>query len=204
MKKEYKILIISLTIAFLILSFLVKCNLIDQFDNFIYKIVTLNMHNNVTVFYKIITFLGSTKFIVGLCAFFLILFIILKKKNKGFIITSVLVISTLINNLLKVIFCRVRPEVIKFVEEHTYSYPSGHTMAAVSMCGILIYLILKSNINKSLKIILSTILIVIAILVGISRIYLGAHFASDVLGSFLVAAVLLLIEIYIIDKNAWL
>lgn len=202
--KNRKILIGILSVLFIILTILIKTNLTDNFDTFCYNLVTFNINNFFTSFYKIITFLGSTEFIIFLCVFFLILFIILKKKNTGLVITSVLVISTIVNNLIKILISRERPEVFAFVEEHSFSYPSGHTMASVSMCGILIYIVLKSNMNKKLKLGLSIFLGIIPILVALSRVYLGAHFISDVIGAIIMSTILLLVETYYIEKKNWL
>lgn len=199
--KNRKWVIIGLTFLFVVLTILVKTNLIVPFDNYFYNLVTFKINDVFTNIYKVITFLGSTEFIIFLCIFFLVLFIILKKKNTGIIITIVLIISTIVNNLLKIILMRARPEVLSFVEEHSYSFPSGHTMASVSMYGILLYLVLKSKINSKLKIILSSILTILPILVALSRVYLGAHFMSDVVGAFIVSIILLLIETYYIDKK---
>jgi len=202
--KNRKYVIIGLTLLFIVLSILVMLELTIDLDNLFYNFITFNQNDLVTNIYKSITFLGSTEFIIFLCVFFLILFTILKKKNTGIIITSVLIISTIVNNILKIIFRRSRPEVLALVVEDSYSFPSGHTMASVSMYGILMYIILKSNINKKIKIILSVVLGIIPILVAISRVYLGAHFVTDVFGAFLVSIILILIEIYIIDKKKWL
>lgn len=202
MKKNSNIIIIGvLSVLFILLSVLVYFNLTTNVDDAIYKIVTLNMNNTITFINKIITFFGSTLFIICLCIFFLIIFIILKKKNYGLIISVVLIISTIFNNLIKIIICRERPNVLKLVIEDTYSYPSGHTMASVSMYGILMYLVFKSNMNKKLKIGLLIVLGILPILVGISRIYLGAHFGTDIIGGFLLSIILLLIEINIIDNK---
>lgn len=202
--KNRKWIIIGLTLLFVLLSVLITTNLIKPFDTFMYELITYGMNDITTIIYKAITFLGSTLFIVLLCIVFLILFIVLKKKNIGLVISSVLIISTLFNNLLKIIFCRTRPDVIKLVHESSYSFPSGHTMASVSMYGILIYILIKSNINKKIKITLITILGILPILVGLSRVYLGAHYISDIIGGFIVSIILLLIETYIIDKKKWL
>ncbi|MBE6157144.1 MAG: phosphatase PAP2 family protein [Firmicutes bacterium] len=202
--KNRKWVIIGLIILFIVLTFLVKTNLIKEFDSYFYNLVTFKVNDSFTNIYKLITFLGSTEFIIFLCVFFLGLFIILKKKNTGLIISGVLVISTIVNNLLKIIIMRSRPEVLAFVEEHSYSFPSGHTMASVSMYGILLYLVLKSNMNNKLKIILSSILSMLPIFVALSRVYLGAHFMSDVIGAFIVSIALLLIETYYIDKKKWI
>ncbi len=202
MNKKRICLISILSILFILLVVLILTNKIVSFDNKVYSIVTSNMNDFLTKIYKIFTFLGSTKFIIGLCVVFLILFIIIKKNRYGYVITGCLVISTLVNNIIKWIIRRPRPEVLRLVTEKTFSFPSGHTMAAVSMYGLLIYLINKTNINKVYKIIIDIILVIIPILVAISRIYLGAHFASDVIGAALVSTILLLILTHYIDKKS--
>lgn len=199
--KNKKYIIIGLILLFAILSIFVMLEKTINIDNMFYEFITLNRSNVTTNIYKILTFLGSTGFIIFLCVFFLVLFIFLKMKNHGIIISVVLIVSTLINNLLKIIFRRGRPEVLALVIEDSYSFPSGHTMAAVSMYGILMYIVLKSNLNKVLKTILSSILGLIPVLVALSRVYLGAHYLTDVIGAFIVSIILLLIEISIIDKK---
>ena len=202
--KKNKWIILCLGLIFIILTILVKTNSLQIYDTFLYNLITFRICDGFTYFYKIVTFLGSTEFIVFLCLLFLILFIILKKKNYGLIIIGVVVISTIVNNLIKVLVMRERPNVLSFVTEHSYSFPSGHTMAAVSLYGILLYLLLKSNLNKIMKVIFSIILILVQILVALSRVYLGAHFMSDIIGAFIMSIILLIIETYYIDKNNWI
>ncbi len=199
--KARKYLVIILSILFIFLTLLIKMDLVSEFDNFIYNLFTINDTN--TLIFKSITFLGSTLFVILLCIFFFILFKILKKK-QGYILVGVVIISTIFNNIIKLLIRRERPLVLKLVIEKTFSFPSGHTMASVSLYGILIYLVLKSNLNKKLKVILSIMLGIIPLLVGISRIYLGAHFATDIIGGYLLASILLIIETYYIDKYSLL
>lgn len=202
--KNRKWLILALSIVFIILTILVKLNMLTSFDNVFYNLIAFDINDLLINIYKLITFLGSTLFIISMCVFFLILFIILKKKNHGLIVTSVVIISTLINNLIKIIIARERPNVISFVTEHSYSFPSGHTMAATTLYGILLYFVLKSNMNKKLKIALSVVLGLLPVLVAFSRVYLGAHFMSDVIGAIIISTILLLIETYVIDKKKWI
>ncbi len=196
-KKWYVVGILG--VLFVILSILVVFNKLEQFDTFIYELFTINDLN--TTIFKIITFFGSTLFIVLLVIFFFVLFLILKKKNYSFIIASTLIISTIINNVIKIIIRRDRPTVLALVTESTYSFPSGHMMAAVSMYGILFYLVLKSNMDKKLKGVLGTFLIILPLLVGMSRIYLGAHFASDIIGATLMSLILLIVIANYIEKK---
>jgi len=202
--KKKNILIGILIVLFIVLTVLIKTHTIDSFDTSIYNIVILKMNDTITIINKIITFLGSTVFIVSLCVVLFFLFLFLKKKNIAFIIAGCLIISTIFNNVVKLIIRRPRPEVLRLVTEKSFSFPSGHTMGAVSMYGIILYLIIKSNLNKNVKWMLGIIFTVLPILVGISRIYLGAHFASDIIGGILLALALLLIETSIIAKNKWL
>lgn len=199
--KKNKNVIIVMSVLFILLSILICFNLTTNFDNTIYNFITRNMNNTLTSIYETITFLGSTLFIICLCILFLVIFIIIRKKNYGLIITGVLIISTIINNVVKIIICRERPDVLKLVIEDTYSFPSGHTMASVSMYGILMYFVLKSKMNRWLKIVLTMVLGLLPLLVGMSRIYLGAHFATDIIGGFILAIILLLIDINIIEEK---
>lgn len=201
MKDKKNIVIIVLSLLFVILCILVKLDLLSNIDESVYKFITSNMNNTTTNIYKVITFFGSTIFMVGLCVLLLVLFIILKKNIYGYIISGTLIFSTIMNNVIKVIIRRERP-IYMIVKETTFSFPSGHTMASVSMYGILIYLINKSNTNKKLKIILSIILGMIPLMVATSRIYLGAHYFSDILGAIMLATIVLLISTkYIKDKK---
>lgn len=201
MKDKKNIIIIVLSLLFVILCILVKLDLLSNIDESVYKFITSNMNDTTTNIYKVITFFGSTIFMVGLCVLLLVLFIILKKNIYGYIISGTLIFSTIMNNVIKVIIRRERP-IYMIVRETTFSFPSGHTMASVSMYGILIYLINKSNMNKKLKIILSIILGMIPLMVATSRIYLGAHYFSDILGAIMLATIVLLISTkYIKDKK---
>ena len=110
-----------------------------------------------------------------------------------------MIIATIINTLLKLFFVRERP-FDSLIIETGYSYPSGHSFVSLAFYGFLIYLIIKSNFSKNIKYLWSGILIILIALIGISRIYLGVHFPSDVLGGFIAATIYLLIYIEIIKK----
>ena len=173
-----------------------------------YTVIDSSVHNFVMRFASemtskmmhFITFFGSTTFIVVLCAVIFIGFLFKKKKGIAYNTASILIISTVINNVLKLIIQRPRPEYITVVE-HSYSYPSGHTMASTTLYGFLIYLICKSNISKKYKIIYSYVLGTLILLVGLSRIYLGAHFFSDVFGGMILSGIILLIFTVINDQK---
>lgn len=187
---------ISLLLLFIINTILVISNKVTIIDKSIHDFVIKFSSEITSSTMKIFTFFGSTIFIVILSIILFIIFIILKQKDKAFKTAGVIIISTIINNIIKIIIRRPRPEYITVVE-NTFSYPSGHTMASTTLYGILLYLLLKSNLNKSYKIGFGIILGNLPLLVGISRIYLGAHFFTDVLGGYLLSGLILTIVYYI-------
>ena len=195
------ILIIILSILFIILFILIKTNQIESFDISIYNLIAANINDNLTSFFKIMTFLGEGVSIASYCIIALIVTYILKRKNIGLIIAGCVTFNSLFSEIIKRIIQRPRPEILRLINESSYSFPSSHTLASVSLCGILIYIIYRSDLNKSVKAISTIILTLFPILIGISRIYLGVHNASDVLGGAILAVILLLIEISIIEKK---
>ena len=190
-----------LTLIFILLSVLVKLDIVSSIDTFIYNLCTFKMNDILTSIFKVFTFFGSTAFIVALSVILFIVFLICKKKNQAYLTVSVIIISTILNNVIKIIIMRNRPEVLKLVIEASYSFPSGHTMASVTIYGILLYLVNKTDLKSGLKNTLRVILFTLPIFIGISRIYLGAHFATDVIGAYLVSTILLLVSTYLVDKK---
>ncbi|MBR4260825.1 MAG: phosphatase PAP2 family protein [Clostridia bacterium] len=189
-----------LVVALAAIMVLIKNGGIVNFDNNVFNLVTTNENSFLENMYRVFTFLGSTEFIVGACLVIFVLFIIIKKKEIGFVIVGSVVISTIVNNVIKLIFRRERPLVRRLVEEKSFSFPSGHTMAAVTLYGILIFFVMRSKLNKTVKIAISIVLGLLPICVAVSRIYLGAHFASDVIGAAVTSSALLFIETYFAKK----
>lgn len=188
MKKNCLILI-PIVILLTIIG-LLSTNNLYFIDNLYYKVV---IHNKIiTNILKLITNFGDV-FVIGAIGILLLIFY----KNKKDILNLYLVfiISTILNRVLKMLFIRPRPELNHLVEETGYSFPSGHSMAAMTFYGFIIYLILKSNLNKKIKTILTIILSLLIILIGYSRVYLNVHYISDVIAGFMFSIILLFIYI---------
>mgnify|MGYP002592781803 FL=1 len=163
-----------------------------------YKFVsTYLMSDFATPITKFITNFGGAIFIIILTV---ILFVIIKNKKIGISIISNLVIITAINQILKRIVQRPRPTEYRIIEETGYSFPSGHSMVSMAFYGYLIYLIYKYVKNKYLKYISIILLSILICSIGISRIYLGVHYTSDVLGGFLISVSYLVIYISAVNK----
>ncbi len=163
-----------------------------------YKLVsTFLISDFATPIAKFITNFGGAIILIGLA---FTLFIFIKNKKIGVSIISNLAIITLLNQLLKRIVQRPRPTEFRIVEESGYSFPSGHSMVSMAFYGYLIYLIYKYVKNKYLKWISIILLSILICSIGISRIYLGVHYTSDVLGGFFISISYLIIYISAVNK----
>ena len=163
-----------------------------------YKMVsTFLISDFATPIAKFITNLGGAIFLIGLTA---LLIILIKNKKIGVSIFTNLVIITALNQLLKRILQRPRPTEFRIVEETGYSFPSGHSMVSMAFYGYLIYLIYKYVENKYIKWSLIVLLSCLIVGIGTSRIYLGVHYTSDVLGGFLISVSYLVIYISVVNK----
>lgn len=163
-----------------------------------YKIVSNLLKFNIsTPIAKCITNFGGAVFITILT---IVLVIIIKNRKIGISIISNLVIITFLNQLLKFILQRPRPTEYRIIEESGYSFPSGHSMVSLAFYGYLIYLIYKYINNKYLKNVLIISLSTLICCIGISRIYLGVHYTSDVLGGFFISIAYLVIYIELMNK----
>ena len=163
-----------------------------------YKLVsTFLISDFATPIAKFITNFGGAIFLIALT---IVLLVLIKNKKIGISIFSNLVIVTILNQLLKAILQRPRPTEYRIVEETGYSFPSGHSMVSMAFYGYLIYLIYKYVKNKYIKWISIVLLSILVCSIGISRIYLGVHYTSDVLGGFLISMAYLVIYISAVNK----
>src|SRR5690606_22654612 len=98
---------------------------------------------------------------------------------------TVLILSSLNNVVLKKFINRERHDLEHLVAVSTLSYPSGHAMSAMAFYGFLIYLGFRLKIGVLLRILIALGFGILILLIGLSRIYLGVHYPSDVLAGFI-------------------
>lgn len=193
-----KLLIISLMIMFIILGILALNNLTSSFDNFIYNLIISMKSDTLTKVLEFITNLANYKSII-FYNILILLYILITKKNKLLMVPLNSILSVVFNSIFKLIFRRNRPLLIALINESGYSYPSGHAMISILFFGTLSYVISQSDIKY--KKILRWIIGIFIIVIGITRIYLGVHYASDIIGGYLLGMIVLLIVINIKKKE---
>lgn len=105
-------------------------------------------------------------------------------RRPGWCCAVNLVLTALLNVGLKTIVQRPRPEGFRLIEETGFSFPSGHSMVACAFFGLIIWLVWRYERDRRQRIALTVAFSVVIVMIGISRIYLGVHYASDVIGGF--------------------
>lgn len=190
--KNDKMLIASLILLIIFIFLVFLHNYFNIIDDFVYSLVKPLISNDMTNIMQFITFFSDPIWCI-LLSCLMILFVKNKKISKAFILNLILVF--LLNYVLKILFSRNRPADINLIVETGFSFPSGHAMMSLGIYGFLIYLLLLSDKNKISKIIGTCFLILLIFLIGISRIYLGVHYATDVIAGFVISASYLLLFI---------
>lgn len=199
-KTNYKwILFLICLILFIFLSGkVIEYQIMKQditFNNILRKYF---IKDSITPYMKIITNFGGATCLITIT---ILLLILIKNKKIGLITLTNLVLITILNQMLKIVLKRPRPTEFRIINETGYSFPSGHSMISMAFYGLLIYLIYKKIKNKYLKATLIIILLLLILAIGISRIYLGVHYVSDVIGGFLISISYLIVYIKLIKKK---
>jgi len=136
-----------------------------------------------------VTALGSTA-VLTLATFVALAYLTLERRWGGFALVFVAVIGgTLVNNALKALVQRARPNfVAEIVETSTYSFPSGHAFMSAVTFLILGALIARARPDPLGKAFVFAVAVALTLLVGVSRVYLGMHWPSDVLAGWCAGA----------------
>lgn len=113
-------------------------------------------------------------------------------KAPGWCVAVNLVCVVALNTVLKYLVQRPRPDGFRLISESGYSFPSGHSMVAMAFFGLLIWMIWRYHRRDAMRVVWCAVFGLVIVMVGVSRIYLGVHYASDVLAGFCVSLVWLI------------
>ncbi|MBN6206826.1 phosphatase PAP2 family protein [Ralstonia pickettii] len=204
-KKDFSWLFIFIGIIFMILFGIVSFGvfkesaLIENIDSAIIEVIQTNVTDTKTAFLSILSEIGNIRLIIALTIGFVIFLFIKKWYVAGFWLGgTVLCFAAIGTKLIKKVIDRARPDILPLIEKITESFPSGHATSATifyGMLGLVLLLITKKYWKKAV-IGLAVLLLIGFILM--TRIYLGVHFPTDVIGGFLygMASVFISVGIY--------
>lgn len=172
---------------------------IIKFDTAGYKFISTYLISDfATPIARVVTNFGGAYFLILIS---MILALIIKNRRIGLTVIANLGIIGMINLILKNILQRPRPTEYRLIYESGYSFPSGHSMASMAFYGFLIYLIYKYVKSRKVKWSLIILLTILIITIGVSRIYLGVHYTSDVIAGFLASLMYLILYTSLINRS---
>lgn len=189
----------QLTIAFILclfslivfgrLAYFVHGHDIIRFDSQVIALVQGVESEKLTFLMKFLSLIGSAPVIIVLSIFILfLLFKMLKHRYELILFVGVMVGSPILNFLLKELFKRARPDFHRLVEISGYSFPSGHAMSAFTLYGIITFLLwrhISVSWGRAALVLFSAMMI---FGIGMSRIYLGVHYPTDIIGGYFASA----------------
>ena len=147
-----------------------------------------------------VSFLGSSSFLFPAYVFVIVVLLARKKRPDALKLGLVGISSFALLHILKHAFQRSRPQLPLFEELTNHGFPSGHAVSSVVFCSSLILLIWKTRLSDFWKWLLSIFLFLASMLIGISRISLRYHYASDVLAGFCLGFAWVTIFFFVAEK----
>lgn len=200
---------IIISLLFFIASLFVLAQITDEIvlekeediDLLVFKIFKTHIVKaHLTEFMATVTNFAAVNFMIGATALLIIVLLFTKNYKKALFTAVTLLGGLLLIAGMKFGFERPRPPYPLLHKEETFSFPSGHATFSFIFYGTLAYFIWLTDILKSWKYIIMTLLVCFSLLIGLSRIYLRVHYASDVLAGFCLGYSWLFLMIYIYRK----
>lgn len=155
------------------------------FDKAVLDFIHYDANKTLVKIMEFVSFIGSETFLFPTMAMVIAYFIIKKKYYIATLLTTSSLGSYLLNHLLKQVFQRNRPFDYFLVEQSGLSYPSGHSMVTMTMFLTIGYLLLRIKKEDSYRLKINSFVGLYIGIMGISRLFLGVHWPTDVVGGFL-------------------
>ena len=189
-------------LLFVILGYVVKFhpNYLKDFDSLIQITLRGDLPHTLTFFFSSVTSLINTPVIMTWVAVLAVFFLYKKWWSEAILLIGNLVLTGLLVAFLKNIYQHSRPAIQHLVEEGGFSFPSGHALASTLIFGTLLIIVSQRIKSVQTKRILQSLMIVMIFIIMTSRVYLGVHYPTDVLGSFLLGLGILHVEFPYYDK----
>ncbi|KMY51368.1 phosphatase PAP2 family protein [Peribacillus loiseleuriae] len=188
-------------IGFSFMAVLISGQHIVQFDQSVISFIQGFESSALTSIMKLFTFIGSfTVMLIIFLMSLLVLYKVFKYRTELILFVVVIIGTSVLNQVLKAIFHRARPDFHRLIEVSGYSFPSGHAMNAFAVYGILTFLLwrhLPTRLGRTVLMIISSLFI---IMIGTSRIYLGVHYPSDIIGGYFASGFWLAIVIWFFQR----
>jgi undecaprenyl-diphosphatase len=175
-------LVIGALLFVLGLAVLVATDRTDAFDASVIRALRDPEVHDRLAFLRPLTELGSTGAVTLVAGLVAALGIAVGPWRHGVIGAATIAIASAGVEAVKAVVARERPDLLEpIVVEHGFSFPSGHSTLSMVAYGILAVLVLRSRLPRPVRAAVAVVLAVLVVLVGISRVWLGVHYPTDVI-----------------------
>ena len=189
-------------LLFVMLGYMVKFypEQLTSFDTPIQTWLRGDLPAALTTFFKLVTSVIDPMGIIIWVSALVLFFLYKKWKLEAALLAGNLVLHGILIKLIKLVYQRSRPSISHLVEEGGYSFPSGHAMATAIVVGTLIIIVQQRMQNQQIKRLVQGLLLLFILTIMASRVYLGVHYPTDVIGGTLLGFAILKIEFPFYDK----
>ena len=175
------------------LAALVSAGYTDAFDQAIIEALRSGLIHDLLSPLGLITQLGSTGAVAGMAVVAFAFAALIGPWRHGLVAAITILLASLLNSSIKLAIARERPDLLEpLIVERGFSFPSGHSALGMVAYGILAVLVSRSRLRPSVKRIGIFGLGGLVALIGISRIWLGVHYPTDVLAGWAAGGVIVL------------
>jgi len=177
-----------------LLALAVTRGITEAFDHAVIEAIRADELHDLLSPLRAITELGSTRTVALVAVLTIVVGVLIGPWLHGLIGAVAIGLASLGNQALKAVIARARPDLLDpIVEERGFSFPSGHSALGMVAWGILAVLVMRSRLPIAVKRVIVAVLAVLIVLIGLSRIWLGVHYPTDVLAGWTAGAVIVLI-----------
>ena len=182
------------TAIVILLAVAVSADLTDAFDRSVIQLVRSEMLSAVLYPLRWVTELGSTSAVTAVALTTFVVGVLVGPWLHGLLGAITIGLASAANQALKAFIARARPDLLEpIVIERGFSFPSGHSLLSMVAYGVLGVLVMRSRLPRAARRGVVAVLGVLILLVGVSRIWLGVHYPTDVLAGWTAGAVIVLV-----------
>lgn len=193
MKWTPQMVVITGTVAYVIVSVFVVLGAVDPMNTFVYEWLQ-PLPDRVFAY---VTELGSAQVIVGLSILGLFFWYWRGDRIEAWRLALVGIGTLLFTQVLKLVYGIDRPLIDASLDATTYSFPSGHASGSLALYGLTAYVLYRKKQSR----VVIFILLCFVLAVSLSRVILNVHYFSDVLGGWLVALTMIALSEWIIRRR---
>lgn len=193
MKWTPQMVVITGTVAYVIVSVFVVLGAVDPMNTFVYEWLQ-PLPDRVFAY---VTELGSVRILIGISFLGMVYWLVRGDRIEAFRLVSIVIVTLIGTQVLKLLHRIDRPLIDASLDATTYSFPSGHASGSLALYGLTAYVLYRKKQSR----VVIFILLCLVLAVSLSRVILNVHYFSDVLGGWLVALTMIALSEWIIRRR---